>query len=110
MDCPSGLRHHHPKYLATAIRNALHLDRLHLSFRAQVRDEPGWVENASGSGAAGLKEPPDYCVPTVKASVSKVFCSTSCAFADPVAGLALAERLTESTGRLPAIFFNRGST
>jgi hypothetical protein len=39
----------------------------------------------------------------VNASASSVFCSTSCAFADPVAGLALAERFTESTDRSPAM-------
>jgi hypothetical protein len=36
-------------------------------------------------------------VVVVKASVSSVFCSSSCAFAEPVAGLALAERFTERT-------------
>src|SRR5438309_1879714 len=42
--------------------------------------------------------------------VSNVFCSTSCALGEPVAGLALAERFTESTERLPAILRRRGST
>src|ERR1700722_5583772 len=36
--------------------------------------------------------------PVVNASVSNVFCSSSCALAEPVAGLALAERFTERTG------------
>jgi len=39
----------------------------------------------------------------VNAKVSSVFCSISCAFADPVEGLALAERFTDSTGRSPAM-------
>ena len=46
----------------------------------------------------------------VKASVNSVFCSTSCAFALPVAGLGLELRFTLSTGRSPAIRFNRVST
>jgi hypothetical protein len=50
-----------------------------------------------------------YAAPIVKASVSSVFCSTSWALADPVDGLALAERFTESTGRAPAIFRKRGN-
>src|ERR1700722_14045806 len=37
--------------------------------------------------------------PVVNASVINVFCSNSCAFADPVAGLALGERFTLRTGR-----------
>jgi hypothetical protein len=44
--------------------------------------------------------------------VIKVFCSNSCAFADPVAGLALAERFTERI-RSPfdfAILSSRGTT
>ena len=45
-----------------------------------------------------------------KASASNVFCSTSCAFAEPVAGLALAERFTENTGRLRDIRRNLGIT
>jgi hypothetical protein len=45
----------------------------------------------------------------VNANVSRVFCSTSWAFADPVAGLALADRFTESTGRSPATLRKRGS-
>ena len=36
----------------------------------------------------------------VNASVSKVVCSTSCALAEPVAGLALAERGDEVVGQL----------
>jgi len=40
--------------------------------------------------------------PVVNASVTSVFCSSSCALADPVAGLALAERFTERTG-IPGI-------
>jgi hypothetical protein len=39
----------------------------------------------------------------VKARVSNVFCSTSCALALPVAGLALELRFTESTWRSPAM-------
>jgi hypothetical protein len=50
-----------------------------------------------------------YAAPIVKASVSRVFCSTSWALADPVAGLALAERFTDKTGRAPTIFRNRGN-
>jgi hypothetical protein len=46
----------------------------------------------------------------VNARANNVFCSTSCAFAEPVAGLALPERFTESTGRSPAMRFKRGST
>ena len=45
----------------------------------------------------------------VNASASRVFCSTSWALADPVAGLALAERFTDNTGRPPAIRRKRGS-
>src|SRR5271155_6077996 len=45
----------------------------------------------------------------VKAKVSSVFCSTSCALALPVAGLALELRFTESTWRLPAMRWRRGS-
>jgi hypothetical protein len=33
----------------------------------------------------------------MKASAKSVFCSSSCALAEPVAGLALAERFTERT-------------
>jgi hypothetical protein len=40
----------------------------------------------------------DQLGPVVNASVINVLCSSSCAFADPVAGLALAERFTERTG------------
>jgi len=36
--------------------------------------------------------------PVVNASVINVLCSSSCALAEPVAGLALAERFTERTG------------
>lgn len=50
-----------------------------------------------------------WSVPRVNARVNSVFCSTSCALADPVAGLALAERLTESTGLSPATLRKRGS-
>jgi hypothetical protein len=46
----------------------------------------------------------------VNASESSVFCSTSWALAEPVAGLALAERFTVSTGRSPAILRKRGRT
>jgi len=40
----------------------------------------------------------DQLGPVVKASVTNVLCSSSWALADPVAGLALAERFTERTG------------
>jgi len=40
----------------------------------------------------------DQIGPVVKASVTNVLCSSSWALADPVAGLALAERFTERTG------------
>ena len=40
----------------------------------------------------------DQFGPVVNASVTKVLCSSSCALAEPVAGLALAERFTERTG------------
>lgn len=46
----------------------------------------------------------------VKASESSVFCSTSCALAEPVEGLALGDRFTESTGRSCANRRMRGST
>src|SRR5450432_1079198 len=49
----------------------------------------------------------DYFV--VKARVSSVFCSTSCALLLPVAGLAPLLRFTLSTGRSPAMRFRRGS-
>jgi hypothetical protein len=52
---------------------------------------------------------PLYYPCVVKARARIVFCSTSCALADPVAGLALADRFTDSTGRSPAILFSRGS-
>ncbi len=56
-------------------------------------------------------EPSAQDFPVVNASVSSVFCSSSCAFAEPVAGLALAERFTERTGSLvPASLRNRGKT
>jgi hypothetical protein len=42
------------------------------------------------------------------ASDSNVFCSISCAPAEPVAGLALEDRFTDSTGRSSAIWRNRG--
>src|SRR6202451_2510665 len=45
----------------------------------------------------------------VKASVSSVFCSTSCALALPVAGLALELRFTDITGLSPAILYKRSS-
>jgi hypothetical protein len=45
----------------------------------------------------------------VNASANNAFCSTSCAFAEPVAGLALAERFTEITGRSFAMYRKRGS-
>lgn len=47
-----------------------------------------------------------------KASVSRVFCSSSWAFAEPVAGLALAERFTERTRifRACAMCSRRGKT
>ena len=51
---------------------------------------------------------PDYAF-SVNARLNKVFCSTSCALADPVAGLALADRFTDMTERPPAIRRNRGS-
>src|SRR5258706_15059526 len=40
----------------------------------------------------------DQLGPVVNARVIKVLCSSSCALAEPVAGLALAERFTERTG------------
>src|ERR1700720_1112284 len=43
-------------------------------------------------------EPADQFGPVVNARVSKVFCSSSCALAEPVAGLALAERFTDRAG------------
>src|SRR5579864_6619423 len=49
-----------------------------------------------------------YPLPLVKASVSRVFCSTSWAPAEPVDGLGLAERFTESTARSPAMWRRRG--
>jgi hypothetical protein len=45
----------------------------------------------------------------VNASDNIVFCSTSWAFAEPVAGLALPERFTEWTGRSSAMCLKRGS-
>jgi hypothetical protein len=45
-----------------------------------------------------LKPAPCQFGPVVNASVNKVFCSSSCALAEPVAGLALADRFTERTG------------
>ncbi len=44
----------------------------------------------------------------VNARVSSVVCSTSCAFAEPVAGLALADRFTDNTDLLPAMRRRRG--
>src|SRR5579864_4189790 len=49
-----------------------------------------------------------YPLPLVKASVSRVFCSTSWAPAEPVDGLGLAERFTDSTARSPAMWRRRG--
>src|SRR5579862_3421568 len=48
--------------------------------------------------------------PVVNASVSKVFCSNSCALAEPVAGLALAERFTERAGMSGKNVRMRGKT
>src|SRR5712691_5103279 len=48
-------------------------------------------------------------LPVVKARVTKVFCSSSWALAEPVAGLALAERFTDRTGRPLATRSMRGS-
>ena len=45
----------------------------------------------------------------VNASASSVFCSTSWALAEPVAGLALPERFTECTGRSSVMCFKRGN-
>ena len=45
----------------------------------------------------------------VNANVSSVFCSTSCALALPVAGLALELRFTDITWRAPAMRSRRGS-
>src|ERR1700692_2095116 len=45
----------------------------------------------------------------VNARVSRVFCSTSCALALPVAGLALELRFTDITWRAPAMRSRRGS-
>lgn len=44
---------------------------------------------------AGEKSSPQSVVVVVKARDRSVFCSISCALAEPVAGLALAERFTE---------------
>ena len=49
------------------------------------------------------------CAYVVRARVTRVFCSTSWALADPVAGLALAERFTDKTERSPAMRRRRGS-
>jgi hypothetical protein len=49
-----------------------------------------------------------YPLPLVKASVSRVFCSTSWAPAEPVDGLGLAERFTDSTARSSAMWRSRG--
>jgi len=46
---------------------------------------------------------------TANASAISVFCSTSWAFPEPVAGLALAERFTERTGLPRATRSRRGS-
>jgi hypothetical protein len=45
-----------------------------------------------------------------KAKASSVFCSSSWALAEPVAGLGLAERFTERTGRFLKIRLKRGIT
>ena len=42
------------------------------------------------------------------ASVRIVFCSISCALAEPVAGLALADRFTDNIARSPATRRMRG--
>ena len=44
----------------------------------------------------------------VNANANNVFCSNSCAFAEPVAGLALPERFTERS-RNPSSFARRSS-
>jgi uncharacterized damage-inducible protein DinB len=55
----------------------------------------------------GEKPPTELLV--VKARESSVVCSISCAFAEPVAGLALADRFTDNTDRSPAIRRRRGN-
>ena len=59
---------------------------------------------------APFKPKSSYLLIPPSARSMSVFCSISCAFADPVAGLALAERFTVKTGRPPEIFFRRGTT
>ena len=56
--------------------------------------------------------PPQELLEVAKAKVSRVFCSSSWALAEPVAGLALAERFTERTRmfRACAMCSSRGST
>ena len=50
------------------------------------------VPDSPGAGSYGA-------LAVLNASVSRVFCSTSCALPEPVAGLGLAERFTERTAR-----------
>src|SRR5882672_4350759 len=66
-------------------RNSRHDSRLHRNCLLKI------VRNVVPVSA-------DQLGPVVKASVTNVLCSSSCALADPVAGLALAERFTERTG------------
>jgi len=67
---------------------------------------------ARGSGARTAITPPQELLEVEKAKVSRVFCSSSWALAEPVAGLALAERFTERTRmfRACAMCSRRGST
>src|SRR6266851_1111647 len=68
-----------------------------------------WLDSRGGCPYINHCDPMTRYFVVVNASVSSVFCSTSCALALPVDGLALEERFTESTGRSPAIRRRRGS-
>ena len=83
-------------------------------FGAALRCAQDFGARLGGRGASNfcnltsdLCNLPYPCV--VNASASSVFCSTSCAFADPVAGLALPDRFTDRIGRSCAILRSRGN-
>jgi len=68
-------------------------------FQQQDKERRRLGDPVGGEGYVPLPE---------KASDSSVFCSISWAPAEPVAGLALAERFTDSTARSPARWRRRG--
>src|SRR5580658_7601080 len=77
--------------------------------RGDRKGMPSGDEGLTGRKPGPLSPLGHFQSCAVKASANSVFCSTSCAFAEPVAGLALAERFTECTGRSFAMYLRRGN-